>query len=119
MNYFKKRQTSGRKDKKDTKKSGARLLTILECLDDFRIARLTLDRPIKWRNEKFIFGKLVKVGDVVDLAVGLHHRHAAELLRIAAEVAVANVKALEEETADETLESNCSRRLQESIKLFR
>jgi hypothetical protein len=61
---------------------------------------LTLDRPIKWRDEKFIFGELVQVGDVMDLAVGLHHRHAVVFLRFAAEVAVANVKALKR--GDET-----------------
>lgn len=69
-------------------------LTILESLYDFRIARLTLDRPIKWRNEKFIFRELFQAADVMHLAVRLHHGDAAVLRCIVAQVSVANVQAL-------------------------
>lgn len=80
-------------EKKLNEKNG---LTILECLNNFGIARLTLDRAIKWRNEKFIFRELVQVSDVVHLAVWLHNSYTAVLrfLRVAAQVPIANVQTL-------------------------
>lgn len=100
-------------------------LTILESLNNFGIARLTLDRPIKWRNEKFISRELVQVGHVVHLAVWLHNGYTVVLWRFAAQVPVSNVQALL--NAMEKLEkisllapaNECLRSLiAKSIKLF-
>lgn len=70
-------------------------LTILESLDNFGIARLTLNRSVKWRNEKFILWELVQVSNVMHLAVWFHYSHTTVLLSIAAsQITVADVQAL-------------------------
>lgn len=69
-------------------------LTVFECLNDFRVARLTFDTAIEWRNEKFVFGVLFQIANDVRLARRTHHCHDVVFLWTAAEVAESNVQSL-------------------------
>lgn len=78
-------------DKAYMKKSS---LTILQCLYDFRVARHALNRPIKWRNEKFILGELAQTANIKHLELRLRYDDSAVLLRSTMQLTISDKKTL-------------------------
>lgn len=70
------------------------MLTILQCLYDFWIARHALNRPIKWRNEKFILGVLAETANIIPIQVELGNEDSAVLLRYTVEFTISDKKTL-------------------------
>lgn len=70
------------------------MLTILQCLYDFWIARHALNRPIKWRNEKFILGKLAETANIIHLQVGFGYENCVVFLRTTMQLTISDKKTL-------------------------
>lgn len=69
-------------------------LTILQCLYDFWVARHAFNRPIKWRNEKFILGEFAQTANIIHLQVWLGNDNCAILLWSTMQLTISNKKTL-------------------------
>jgi hypothetical protein len=70
------------------------VLTILQCLDDFRIARHALDRAVEGRDEELVFGELAEAADIVHFEIRLRHDDRVEFLCATVQLPVSHQQTL-------------------------